>query len=373
MYLKKINYEENAGESTEWSIHDVILSEESLIVGINATGKTRFINIITVLAHLLSGKSQRIIDGKWECSFVNENEIYNYTLVVDKGKVKKEHLILGRKKLINRTEQSANIHVFKNGSSKPNPYYPPEDKITIAVQRDKVHFPFLEKLHEWATNFHAYTFSAVRPNDIVVPGSYEGILQNLSSVSYLLLDTLQKPNNIIHNQIMDDLRNVGYNVDKISVTKKIIANMSPNIFISSLKESELKCFTEQTVMSAGMFRAFSILAIINYLINEKKTGTIVIDDLGEGLDFDRSSRLTELIFDKIKKSKMYLIVSTNDRFLMNKVPIKNWNILEREGHSVKAYNYENSKKIFDEFKYTGLNNFDFLAYNFLHQEVEEEK
>ena len=374
MFLKRISYKELIGKPEEWSINDVILSKESLIVGSNATGKTRCINIITALAHLLSGKSQHIINGIWNCEFEKDDNKYKYYLEIENKKIKKEELILGRKKLINRSMSGSYIHAFKNGTGKSirNQYYPPEDKITITVQRDKKHFPFLEELHDWAANFYAYTFSAVRPNDIVVPGSYEGILQTLSSVSYLLIETLEKPNNTIPNQIMDDLRIVGYDIDKILVTKKMIANMAPNIFISSLKEKDLKCNTEQTIMSAGMFRAFSILAIVNYLIAEKKTGTIVIDDLGEGLDFERSSRLTELIFSKIEQSPMHLIVSTNDRFLMNKVPIKNWNILEREGHSVKAYNYNNSKKIFDDFKYTGLNNFDFLAYNFLHEEVEED-
>ena len=50
---------------------------------------------------------------------------------------------------------------------------------------------------------------------------------------------------------------------------------------------------------------------------------------------------------------------------MNSVPIEYWNILKREGTTVSAYNYKNNKKSFDEFKLTGLSNFDIFSSNIL--------
>jgi hypothetical protein len=49
---------------------------------------------------------------------------------------------------------------------------------------------------------------------------------------------------------------------------------------------------------------------------------------------------------------------------MNAVDIKNWAILNRDGNKISLYNYENSREIFEDFKFTGLNNFDFLASEF---------
>ena len=57
-------------------------------------------------------------------------------------------------------------------------------------------------------------------------------------------------------------------------------------------------------------------------------------------------------------------MSTNDRFAMNNVPIEEWLIIRRVGNKVIFDNYQNSKKIFDDFKYTGLSNFDFFATSF---------
>jgi hypothetical protein len=114
-------------------------------------------------------------------------------------------------------------------------------------------------------------------------------------------------------------------------------------------------------MSQGMYRAIALLIIVEKFIANIENCTILIDDLGEGLDFERSKKLTKLLFEKTKDRNMQLIIASNDRFLINTVDIKKINFLERTGHFVKAYNYENSKELFDEFQLTGLNNFDFFS------------
>jgi len=57
-------------------------------------------------------------------------------------------------------------------------------------------------------------------------------------------------------------------------------------------------------------------------------------------------------------------MSTNDRFVMNNVPLEYWHIIQRSGGHCKIYNYENSKGTFDNFAYTGLSNFDFFTTDF---------
>ena len=94
---------------------------------------------------------------------------------------------------------------------------------------------------------------------------------------------------------------------------------------------------------------------------------ILIDDIGEGIDFDRSCALLELLIRKVKGSSVQLIMSTNDRFIMNKAPLETWAVIRRKGGTVEVFNYANSRKLFDEFKDTGLNNFDFFATDFLNQ------
>lgn len=57
-------------------------------------------------------------------------------------------------------------------------------------------------------------------------------------------------------------------------------------------------------------------------------------------------------------------MSTNDKFVMNNTELEYWQIIHREGGLVKMHNITNSAEIFDEFRYTGLNNFDFFSTEF---------
>ena len=127
-----------------------------------------------------------------------------------------------------------------------------------------------------------------------------------------------------------------------------------------IKETDLKCNTDQGLMSQGMYRALCLIVLFEYLLANKRQGTIIIDDLGEGLDYERSVRLTKLLFKKSSSAEFQLIVTSNDRFLINTVDIRNINFLSRQGHIVKSINYSNNKESFEKYMLSGLNNFDFL-------------
>jgi predicted ATPase len=107
-----------------------------------------------------------------------------------------------------------------------------------------------------------------------------------------------------------------------------------------------------------------VLIQFNYYILCGHKGLIIIDDIGEGLDFSRAKQLVQLLISRATESGIQLIMSTNDSFIMNAVDIEHWAVITREGHKISIFNYENSREIFEEFKFTGLNNFDFLASEF---------
>ena len=104
---------------------------------------------------------------------------------------------------------------------------------------------------------------------------------------------------------------------------------------------------------------------MNYSILAKTSNCLLIDDIGEGLDFERSSIHISLLRQKASNSDVQLIMATNDRFVMNSVPLESWSVLRRDGNHVRVNNYQNSAKLFDRFKKTGLANFDLLTTDFL--------
>ena len=172
--------------------------------------------------------------------------------------------------------------------------------------------------------------------------------------------------------VRDDMNEIGYPLDEVGVmspTDIIIQApaVSVNPSILFVQERDLPDVTQQTDMSQGMFRALSVIIHLEYAVLAARPSCIIVDDIGEGLDYDRSRRLINLMRNKAQQASVQLVMGTNDRFVMNNVPLEEWSVLQREGGTVKVRNYENSKERFDGFKFTGLNNFDFLASDFLNE------
>ncbi|WRH65969.1 MAG: hypothetical protein RSE13_20020 [Planktothrix sp. GU0601_MAG3] len=120
-------------------------------------------------------------------------------------------------------------------------------------------------------------------------------------------------------------------------------------------------------MSQGMFRSLSLFIQINYSLLLSKPSCIVIDDIGEGLDYERSSSMIKILIEKAQTGLVQLIMTTNDEFIMNGVPLEYWSYIERKPGSAKLHNIFNSKDKFDQFEFIGLNNFDFFTSKFVLQ------
>jgi hypothetical protein len=121
-----------------------------------------------------------------------------------------------------------------------------------------------------------------------------------------------------------------------------------------------------------MFRALSLIIHYNYYELTEKNLNIAIDDIGEGLDYEKSTSLIKLLIEKTKNTEIQLIMSSNDKFVMNNTNLEYWQAITRKGGKVKMHNKFNSKDSFDEFKFTGLNNFDFFTTEFYKSEDNNE-
>jgi AAA15 family ATPase/GTPase len=356
MILTKIDFCERQAADVFWDIKDVHLGMFNLIIGLNAVGKTRLVNIIANFARTLTGKVPPLKNGKWKLEFEDrsENTFYRYNLEIEDKIVKNEEIIKDKKILLKREKEEGKI--FSYLREKMIPFNPPKNQLTPHVRRDIKEFPFLEEFLKWAENFRGYMFNHTNPKQIL---SYqEALLENLNTTPYLLAEAIKNPE--LRDTIMNDFASIGYPVDFIDVAARKIPGVSGDVLISVVQEKGLFFTTEQDNMSQGMYRAFSLVVILEYLLRLDTECTVVIDDLGEGLDYERSNAVIGLLLKKLENSKIQLIATSNDRFLINAVDVRCLNLLERNGHTVNSYNYLNSKETFEEFKITGLNNFDFF-------------
>ena len=238
------------------------------------------------------------------------------------------------------------------------------------MRRDKTEYPFLEDLYEWGTNLPSFTFSGIRFEQLIEK-NLGLFFKNLLFASFLLETIFEKypqyKDNIIEDTI-NDLEQIGYELKDIDLTYR--PYLDKEIPIIVVQEEDLKIPLSQFSLSAGMNRAIAIIIIFNYYKLFNTPVTIIIDDLGEGLDFDRASKLTKLLFEKAKECEnMQLIVSSNSRFLLNAVDLEYWNVLDRDKQHIKTYNYIKNKEIFEEFAFTGLSNFDFFSYDFYKETI----
>src|SRR5262245_10592749 len=95
MMLTKINYSQFEGTPLQWVLSDLLLRRSNLIVGKNASGKTRTLNIINVLGMMLSGKRKPesyLGGGNYDAVFDHKGKTLRYRLEYADRKVVREEV-----------------------------------------------------------------------------------------------------------------------------------------------------------------------------------------------------------------------------------------------------------------------------------------
>ncbi|MFA5791670.1 MAG: AAA family ATPase [Candidatus Paceibacterota bacterium] len=368
MILESIKYAEFKGTNKEWSLTHPNLGKVNLIVGKNASGKTRTVNIISSLSNLLSGKVKpNLQSSDYNVVFKDKGVDIQYKFIIAESKVVSEELIKNRKILLKRNKGGKG-KIVTYPSNKSVNFQTPDSELTSNVRRDSVQHPFFEDLYSWSSKLHLYRFGKEMGQDKLMLSKQDVVnepkLKEAEGVFATFKEGKEKYGMKFVNSVIKDMGSIGYNLEYIKIDKptNIVANME--LLCLVIKERDIIKPISQLEISTGMFRALSLIIQINYYAFASKQNCILIDDIGEGLDFDRATKLIEIIIKKAENSDTQLIMSTNDRFVMNNVPLKYWSIIQRNNKGSKIFNYQNSKKIFDEFEFTGLNNFDFFSKDF---------
>ena len=96
MQLESITYAQFKGKPEKWSITDFSFGNINLIVGKNATGKSRTLNVIAGLGKLVSGEVKLTFkSGDYKVIFNKDGTKLIYVLKYEESKVSEEKLIVG--------------------------------------------------------------------------------------------------------------------------------------------------------------------------------------------------------------------------------------------------------------------------------------
>jgi len=380
MQLKSISYTQFEGRPKEWRIKDFSFGDINLIVGRNATGKSRTLNVIKGLGNLVSGDVKLAFkSGNYSVIFDKDDENLEYSLKYEESKVIEESLMVGSVRKLKRGFDEVD-EIYAEELKENMKFQAPPSELVCVIRRDDVQHPFFEDLYTWGKNFRHYQFGTqMGKGSYVLSRDDERNntlnLKNYENIVKIFIEGKKEYSDKFVNFIKEDMGKIGYNLDKITVgtpTSIIFDRLIENPQGIIARESDLKGETDQSDMSQGMFRALSLLIQLNYSFLASIPSCILIDDIGEGLDYERSSSLIKLLIDKAEQSHVQIIMSTNDRFVMNNVPLKYWSIMQRSGNESKVYTSSNSKKRFEDFELTGLNNFDFFSSEFFNNKSNKE-
>ena len=385
MRLDFVEYCEDKDLPSEWRLDGCQLGNVNLIVGKNASGKSRILRSIKFLSDFLSGEEKLSrLDGRlreWKLTFDSHNGDNKkvYILKVENSLVIEESYTIGSKFYLKR-DKSGEGKIWAKQLEKEIDFQTPTNEVAAFHRRDSIQHPFFEEVYTWASLLRYYEFGTDLGRsslDVINTESVAIIKKNID---------FKNKDHVIHifklgekelgeqfiESIKLDMLSVGYRIDEIGTKtpstsifqegKSYSLEVKPQYIY--VQESDLKDKTEQSIISQGMFRVLSLIIQINYSMLAKKPSCILIDDIGEGLDFERSSAMVKLLISKAQTGLVQLIMTTNDRFIMNGVPLEYWSVIERTPGLAKLHNIHNSKEIFDDFKFTGLNNFDFFATQF---------
>lgn len=355
MRIKKLSYAD-----PNWELENLQLNKVNLIVGKNSIGKTRTLQTIDLLVKMITQKRDLNWGAEWDILFENckEEEInYQFSTSDQKKGVAFEKMTLNNNLVLSR------ISEYNEGQAKLKNYlnngnfdyvYPPVNKLVLHVNRDIRAYPFLEGITNWAEQSYGFKFGNISPYSLLNQQEYD-LLTAVEDIPTLFKSL--KPSDI--DKVIADFNSLGYKITNISVQ----GNGPTTIML--IKEEGLRKNIPHFQLSQGMFRALALIVYMQYLVSRKKPATIIIDDLCEGLDYERATKLGKLLFETALKGDIQLIATSNDNFLMEVVDLKYLNVLFREEKKVYGINAQSHPDIFEEFKFTGLSNFDFFSSNYI--------
>lgn len=379
MQLTKIAYRQFGGDIREWTLEPLALQQINLIVGRNASGKSRTLAIINALANVLSGRLPSLpLSGDFDVLFKRETEDWRYALHFENNAVLQETLVRGDKVLLKRGNNGEGT-IFSEEMNRMMRFQTPVSSVAAFARLDAIQHGFLSELKQWADGTFFYPMGKDMGQSSLVSIGHEGApppnVYDAAQTTMVFRTARKEFGDDYVAAIISDMREVGYAINAIETitptsVQVVTAPVQLNLQCLAVQEENLRGLTEQIEMSQGMFRALSIFIHLNFGMFSERAGCVIIDDIGEGLDFARADAMIKTLIAKAQKTRMQLIMASNDRFVMNSVPLKFWTLLDRSGSNVHVYNESNSRKIFESFKFTGLNNFDFLATDFIRSREE---
>lgn len=353
--LKSVYYHHDTTNRYEqWTLERTLLNKMNFVVARNATGKSRFLRAIEGLFQVISGRKNVLI-GHWNIEFEFDGEKYEYDVNFDGFSISEMLLIDGVLVLERDGDVAKLMSKLTNNFINVSP---PSDSLVMRYRRDKIEFPYFENIFDFAVHTRLFKFGHIHATDFVTDEGSSLKAYGIDDIASILKNEIDESE---YSLIKDDINRLGYQVEKLNVEN---VNGVPKLFI---KEKHLVFDVEQRMLSQGMFRAIAMVVYLYFIKNKGKTSLILIDDLAEGLDFERASKLSKYILESFETYNIQIIITSNHNFFLDQVDIKHWILLKKNGNIVRSIGQITHPEEFREFKLSGLAPFDVFSSDFFNK------
>lgn len=344
-----------SAKSEQWSISNVRFAGVNFVVAKNATGKSRLLRAIEALCEMITGSST-VFYGHWSASFKFTGGRYDYSVGTKDGAMY-ESLLIDDIEVMNRAGNSARL--YSHASKTMVTVAPPSDKLVMNYRRDQVEYPYFEVLYKFASNARLFKFGMLHSTDFMTDDGRALKAKGIDDVALILQNELTEED---RGAICSSLCTLGYEIDQIDV--QLVSGV-PKIVV---KEKGLLYPIEQRLLSQGMFRVIAIVVYLQYMKMKVLPSLVMVDDVGEGLDYDRAKKLAKYLLDYFKDSEIQAVLTSNHNFFLDQIALKHWLILRKNGTEVTAISAQSHPEAFRKFQLSGLAPFDIFSSNFLNAE-----
>ena len=371
MTLKSLTYSEFEDDPRHWSIEHTEFEDINLMVGRNSTGKTRILNVIFSICRIISGVHTKAFNsGNFFIEVELDEKLYSYEISFQKAKVIQESLLVDGVERLSRDAVGEGLVYFAS-EDRSIPFQIDPEVIAIQNKNDRLQHPFINDLAQWASSVGLYNFGSDFGKSRLMQQPTADLTGSVGLVAIINADNTvgayingyQRFNQEFDKAIIRDMGKLGYHLEEVAAEPldQLGLGLPASLLGLITVERDLGLLRNpQMGMSQGMFRAMALIIHINLAIFSKEQKLLLIDDIGEGLDYERATEIIDLIIAAAEQEHIQVLMTSNDRFVMNRVPLNYWVVLQRTGHNVKAFTARNSPKEFEDFKFIGLSNFDFF-------------